>query len=306
MLQHKSSSGRKSPRRILSLICLAGLIICCCLFCAGRYREYREKAANDELARIVSQAEESAAWKTQSPNGSAASKDTAGSGASGDAADTGVSKDSAGAGASDPMESPALTDAGGMLVPYASLWQQNPDLGGWLRIENTIINYPVMYTPDDPEYYLYRAFDQSDSASGCLFIGESMTPDSSYILIHGHRMNNGTMFGELSEYADEEYAREHSVIRFDSLYEEREYKVLAAFYSKVYYQSDTDVFRYYAYTNLDSEETFNEFYSYLRDSALYLLDGAEYGDDLLALSTCSYHTDNGRFVVIAKRIREIS
>ncbi len=96
-----------------------------------------------------------------------------------------------------------------MLPQYEALWQQNNDLAGWLSIDGTEIDAPVMYTPDDPEYYLRRAFDGSSAVSGCLFIDGGCMLDSNFLLIYGHRMNDGTMFGSLSRYAEEDYAREH-------------------------------------------------------------------------------------------------
>lgn len=190
-----------------------------------------------------------------------------------------------------------------ILAQYAGLWEQNHDLAGWLRIENTAIDYPVMYTPEEPEYYLHRAFDGSEANSGSLFVGEKCAPEASHVIIYGHHMKNNTMFGTLPEYADPEYAKKHSIICYDTLYEEKQYEVLAAFYSKIY-PEDTkeEVFRYYWYTDLSREEIFNQYIKKINEAALYDTGiEAEYGDEILTLSTCSYHTDDGRFVVVARR-----
>ncbi len=188
----------------------------------------------------------------------------------------------------------------GLLNKYDFLWQQNHHLGGWLLINDTPVNYPVMYTPDDPDYYLRRAFDGGYSASGSLFIAEGCSPDTDHVIIYGHHMKNHTMFGSLPLYESTDYAQKHAVIHFDTLTEEREYQVLAAFYSRVYRQDEENVFRYYQYTNLSDPNIFAEYIEQVRLSALYDTGvEAVYGDRLLTLSTCSYHTDNGRFVVIA-------
>ena len=191
----------------------------------------------------------------------------------------------------------------GMLAAYAPLFACNPDLFGWIKIEGTKLNYPVMHTPDDPEYYLRRAFDGSRSMSGVPFLDGRCFEGCGNYLIYGHHMKNGTMFAPITSYAKESFWREHPVIRFDTRSEIGTYEVVAAFYSKVYSVDDVDVFRYYAYTDLSDPATFEEYGARIKGAALYDT-GVEvaYGDQLLTLSTCEYHTDNGRFVVVAKKV----
>lgn len=186
----------------------------------------------------------------------------------------------------------------GNLIQYDELWQQNQDLAGWLTMEG--VDLPVMYTPEDPEYYLRRAFDGSYALSGSLFLAEGWSPQSNHAIIYGHNMNNGDMFGNLDRYRDKEYAQAHPLLRFDTLTEEREYTVLAAFYSQVYPQHDQDAFHYYQYTDLSAPEVFQEYLQKVQAAALYDTGARpQYGDRLLTLSTCSYHKKNGRFVVVA-------
>jgi len=183
--------------------------------------------------------------------------------------------------------------------PYEDLARENPDLAGWLSIEGTAVDYPVMWTPEEPEYYLRRAFDRSRSVSGSLFIGEGCAPDSAHVIVYGHNMRDGSMFGSLSRYAQEDYAAAHPVIRFDTLTRTGEYRVLAAFYSHAYTPGE-EGFRYYRYTDLSQPEAFEDYVRQARASALYDTGTqAEYGDCLLTLSTCSYHRENGTFVVVA-------
>ena len=195
------------------------------------------------------------------------------------------------------------TGAGsGRLAGYALLHQENPDLAGWLAIPGTVVDYPVMFTPEEPEYYLRRAFDGSYAVGGSLFIGEGCTPEGSHVIIYGHRMDNGSMFGGLSAYAQADYAAEHPVIRYDTLDREGEYQVMAAFYSRVYTDRDENVFRYYQYSNLSDPAVFQSYVDQVKAAALYDTGvEASYGDRLLTLSTCSYHTDDGRFVVVARQ-----
>lgn len=195
-----------------------------------------------------------------------------------------------------------VPETGGMLPQYAALWEQNHDLGGWLSVPDTVIDYPVMFTPEEPERYLRRAFDGSDAVSGSLFLGKDSTPEGNHAIIYGHNMKNGTMFGTLSDYADPAYAAAHPVIRFDTLEESRKYEVLAAFHGKVYTDRDgDDVFRYYRYTDLSDPETFAAYVRRVKETALYDTGvEAAYGDRLLTLSTCSGRSRDSRFVVVAR------
>lgn len=189
---------------------------------------------------------------------------------------------------------------------YQPLVHENSDLAAWLIIEGTEVNYPVMYTPDTPEYYLRKAFDGSYALSGSLFIGVDCIPDGSNIIIYGHNMKDNSMFGSLDSYADEDYAREHQEIIYDLIqpdgsYERLTFEVMAAFYSRIYSVDEENMFRYYYATDLSAPEDFQSYVEQTMAASLYDLGvTAEYGDRLLTLSTCSYHTEDGRFVVVAR------
>lgn len=187
---------------------------------------------------------------------------------------------------------------------FDSLGKMNPDYVGWLTIEDTLIDYPVMKSSeDDPEYYLHRDFDGNNSFSGCLFIGEGCSSESKAFVIYGHNMNNETMFGALDEYYDYNYAINHKDIRFFTHGEERVYRVFAAFQTKVYSDRE-DVFKYYeAVGDLDEAEYNDAVENIRRMSQPSLPDAPQYPAQLMFLSTCSYHTDDGRFVVAAYRIQ---
>lgn len=192
--------------------------------------------------------------------------------------------------------------ASGILSQYDELWQKNHDMAGWLRIEGTAIDYPVMYTPDEPEHYLHLSFSGEWAASGCLFIGEGWSEAAGHTIIYGHHMKDGSMLTGLEEYAASDFAAAHPVIQYDTLTEEGRYEILAAFYSRVYSTEEEGGFRYYQYTDLSDPERFAEYLRQVKASALYDTGlTAAYGDPLLTLSTCSYHTDGGRFVVVAKK-----
>ncbi|MBQ9228717.1 MAG: class B sortase [Eubacterium sp.] len=188
--------------------------------------------------------------------------------------------------------------------PYAALLAENSDFQGWLSVEDTVIDYPVMQSgADDPEYYLRRNFNGEPSTAGCLFIGGGCDIDSDCFIIYGHNMSTDIMFGTLDRYADPAYAADHTIVRLVTPEEDREYQVFAAFQSKIY--NDTDqIFKYYDAVGSLAPEQYGETVENLRSlSVIDLAQAQQYPAQLLLLSTCSYHTTNGRFVVAAYRVK---
>ena len=191
-----------------------------------------------------------------------------------------------------------------VLDEYKTLYQKNKKLIGWLKIDDTLIDYPVMQTSDN-EYYLDHNYNQEYDKNGSLFLDCNCTayPQSTNLIIYGHHMKSGQMFGGLQKYAKEAYAQKHSTIQFDTIYEKGTYQVMYVFRSKVYNENDI-VFKYYQFIEANSEEEFN---SYMREmEAVSLYDTgvtASFGDSILTLSTCDYSQEDGRFVVVAKKIK---
>lgn len=187
---------------------------------------------------------------------------------------------------------------------YDALHESNPDLFGWIEIEGTKVNYPVMHTPKNPQYYLRRNFEGKKATSGVPFLDAKCYENCGNYIVYGHNMKNGTMFHTLMSYAKKSFYKEHPIIWFDTLDKPGEYQIIAVFYSQVYSVYDEDVFRFYNYTDLTDEERFNEYISEVHKAQIYDTGfTAEYGDQLLTLITCSYHTTNGRLVVVAKEIK---
>jgi len=184
----------------------------------------------------------------------------------------------------------------------AELHAANPDFVGWLQIDDTRINYPVMLCQEDAEYYLYRDMEGKNSSSGVPFLGSGCDLQSDNIIIYGHNMKNGTMFADLLRYREEDFWWEHPKISFDTLEGTKSYEVIAAFQEEVHGQEETGVFRYYAYGGTLTETEFREYAENIRRLSLYDTGKeAVYGEQLLTLSTCSYHRENGRFVVVARK-----
>ena len=189
------------------------------------------------------------------------------------------------------------------ILPHlAEMYEQNPDLAGWIKIEDTVVDYPVMYTPEDGEKYIYADFQGKFNVAGLPFIEDDccMDPESDNLIIYGHNMKNGSMFASLMKYQKETYWKEHPTILFSTLHEEREYEIVSAFYDKVYYQHE-NCFKFYQFIDARDEARFNEAMDYYYEHALYDTGvTAEYGDRLITLVTCAYHIENGRFVVVAR------
>lgn len=187
-----------------------------------------------------------------------------------------------------------------ILPQYLEISQQNPDFWGWLSIADTVINYPVMYTPQEPEKYLYADFDGNYSFPGTPFLDAQCSSDSDNLMIYSHNMNNGTMFNTLLKYDSITYYQTHPVIQLDTLYETREYEIMAAFYDRIYRENET-AFRFYQLVDAQDEAQFDSFVATVKSKSLYDTGvTAAYGDQLLMLITCSAHTDNGRFVLVAR------
>ena len=207
-------------------------------------------------------------------------------------------------GQTDGNSEPQEASESAMLRKYAALYQENEDFVGWLSIEGTGIDYPVLQCEDD-EYYLHHDFYGEDSKYGCLYVREQADlDDGTNFIIYGHNMRDGAMFGDLDLYLKESFFQEHPTIHFDTLYEERVYEIVAVFRSQVYRAGD-EVFKYYQFYEADTREEFEEFYRNIKALSIYDTGvEAEFGDTFLTCSTCAYHVEDGRFVVVAKRWQE--
>ena len=184
-----------------------------------------------------------------------------------------------------------------------TLKSENSDIIGWIEIENTKINYPVLQSTDD-EYYLTHNYKKEKTEKGSIFFSKDYNWDrpSDNLQIYGHNLGNGEMFQELLKYTDEKFYKEHPNIRFTTANEDSIFEIIAVFKSKVYYKSDKDVFRYYYFINAETEKEYNDFIENAKKASLYKINAtAKYKEQLMTLSTCSYHTEDGRFVVVARK-----
>ena len=189
------------------------------------------------------------------------------------------------------------------MLQVQELQKENPDVVGWIEIEETNINYPVLQGTDN-SYYMTHNYKKEETKDGSIFLDKDYdwSIPSSNLLMYGHNMGDGAMFQDLLKYENEEFYKQHPIVRFTTATEDAEYEIISAFKSRVYYKSEKNVFRYYYFINADNEEEYNEFVSNAKEASFYDTGkAAEYGDQLMTLSTCSYHTEDGRFAVVARK-----
>lgn len=185
------------------------------------------------------------------------------------------------------------------------LQEENSDIVGWIRIGDTSINYPLLQTTDN-EYYLTHNYKKEKSSYGSIYINSNsdITDVNSNVIIYGHSFKETQMFKELIKYKDKSFYEEHPIIYIATDEEETEYEIINVFLSKVFYQHETDVFRYYDYHNFENEKEYNEYLKNCKEIELYDTGViAEYGEQLITLITCEYSQENGRIVVVAKKVK---
>lgn len=292
----KKNSKRAKRYRIAGVICVLAAIGCFGYF---TYTSYLEEQSALEMKRLQDMQNmtghyiEEEAFSESVPDEKEAAQEAA--------ADTEQEK----ADEEKEEEPQKIPD---ILPEYEKIYAENEDLVGWLQIEDTSVNYPVLQsdTEKDSQFYLTHSFAKKKDKNGSLFMdyrNDFLNRDTN-LIIYGHNMKSGAMFGSLKKYLDEEYLEEHKTIQFDTIYERGTYEVIGAFLSEVSFQ-DEYTFRYYNFLNAENESEFEAFrVNVMQLDALKkgTLD-AEYGDELLTLSTCSSYTDEGRMFIIAKRIK---
>lgn len=278
ILRNRRRTRLYTVSRILFILFFLVFTVSAVLTAYQLYRDRKDAEFYDELSHMVT--EPSVTETIAQPEGTT---------------DPAASDPDATEGTTEPAE-PAI------LAKYQNVYSMNNDLYGWLSIDGTSFNYPVVHTPEDEEYYLRRGFNGKASRGGVPFMDADCETGCGNYLIYGHNMNNGTMFAQLLAYDREEFWKEHPVISFDTLYEEGDYEVISAFYSRVFYQYETNVFRFYNYHDLTDPEVYQEYVDQVKAASIYDTGiDASYGEDLITLITCSYGRRHERFVVVAKK-----
>ena len=192
---------------------------------------------------------------------------------------------------------------------FAALYERNNDLAGWITIDGTHVDYPVMLSPLDGEYYMRHNFEGKRDSHGLPFLDNrcEIAPKSQIQIIYGHNINTGIMFHDLLLYQDEEFWKEHQYITYDTLYDEGVYQIVAAFVFETW-RLKPESFQFNRYTEfyagIATEKRFGNYKENIEKLALYDT-GLDFGldDQLLILATCEYSARNGRFVLLAKLVQ---
>ncbi|MBP9996065.1 MAG: class B sortase [Lachnospiraceae bacterium] len=195
-------------------------------------------------------------------------------------------------------------DAPPILKKYETLYNKNKKIVGWITIKGCNIDYPVMQTNNN-EYYLDHNYQQDYDKNGSIFMDMNCTPafPNDNMILYGHHMKSGKMFGNLNYYAKQDFYSQNPTFTFDTIYEEGEYAVMYVFRSRIYSEEEI-VFKYYQFIDAMSEDEFNSNMNEMAELSLYDTGvSATYGDKLITLSTCDSSEPDGRFVVVAKKIR---
>jgi len=190
-----------------------------------------------------------------------------------------------------------------ILEELQAIYELNNDLVGWITIEGTNIDYPVMETPKDSDYYLHTSFYHEYSDEGCLYVRAAcdVFKPSDNVTIYGHNMLNGSMFRHLHKYKEKDFYESHKYVQFDTLYERHTYEIIAVFQTSGTYGEG---FAYHLFDDTKNPDVFDEFVAQCKALSLYEIETtAQHGDKLITLSTCDKTAlENGRLVVVAKRI----
>lgn len=188
-----------------------------------------------------------------------------------------------------------------MQVKVSELKEKYPNLVGWVKIDGTNIDYPVMQWTDNEHYLTYK-YDGTKSKLGSIYLHKDadVNKPSSNFIIYGHNITTGVMFNELLDYKRQSFYNDHKIIHFTTEDKDAEYEIVSVFTSKVYNDNE-NVFKYYKFIDARNEAEYNDYISNVKRLSLYNTGvDAKYGDQLITLTTCEYSQKNGRIVVVAR------
>lgn len=192
-----------------------------------------------------------------------------------------------------------------ILPEYRKMYKTNSDLTGWIVIDGTDINYPVVQSRVYQEFYLDHNFDGEEDDAGSIFAdarNDVFLPDDN-IIIYGHNMKNGTMFGTLQYYLDKDYYYGHRRISFDTLYKRKVYEIAVVGLSKIS-EEGQDTFKYYNFLNAKNKKAFKKYVENIKKLEAYDTGtDLKYGDKLITLSTCNSVEEDGRLFIVAKEVK---
>lgn len=195
------------------------------------------------------------------------------------------------------------TETPDILEEYLGAYSLNKKLIGWIKIDGTKVDYPVLQTVNN-DYYLDHNFNQEEDRNGSIFLDTecSIWPRSQNLILYGHNMKSGKMFGSLKSYKEQSFFEKHPQIQFDTIYEKGIYDVMYVF-SEVVHDETEVAFKYYQFISANSEVEYDSYMNDMSEMSLYDTGVTSvYGDALITLSTCDYSQGAERFVIVAKKV----
>ena len=210
-----------------------------------------------------------------------------------------------------PSPTPSPTPKPTIMPRCNELLTESPDVVGWLTLEGCKIDYAIVQGEDN-DFYLDHSIDGSKKYEGWLFLGVEgdVLENKKNLVIHGHNMANGRMFGNLSKYDVTrggeialKFYKENPTFRFDTLYEENVYKIMAV----MMVDADENPFFNFMYNAFSSPETFERFCTFIERRSMFVTGvDVNADDELVMLSTCTAHWQlaNGRLIVVGRKVRE--
>lgn len=285
-----------SPRQVVGVICMAGAVVCFLVFLGS---EYHDRQKTRELERIKIEQEISAAsdWISAKVL-DVLQIDKPGIQEEVIVAQTETVENEVYA--AEPIQ-----EIGPQVLPeFQALYEQNSDFAGWITIEGTEIDYPVMQAvAQSSDFYLDHNFDGKEDINGSIFLDSrnNLEEPNDNMIVYGHNMKSGMMFGDLKEYLEPAFWKEHKIVKFNTIYEKAEYEIVAVCLSKVSEDGDGE-FKYYDFIDAGNKKSFKRYVKNLK--ALNIMDekiSLSYGDKLLTLSTCNNYTEDGRLFLVAKK-----
>ncbi len=292
-----------SPRQVVGVICMAGAVVCFLVFLGS---EYHDRQKTKELERIKSEREISAAsdWLSARVLDEMQAEEAGTQGKEDDA------KEEAIVAQTETVENEVyaaepIQEIGPEILPeYQELYEKNSDFAGWLTLEGTAIDYPVMQAvSQSSDFYLDHDYNGKEDINGSIFLDSrnDLEEPNDNMIIYGHNMKSGMMFGDLKEYLEPAFWKEHKKVIFNTIYEKAEYEIVAVCLSKVAEDGDGE-FKYYDFINAGNKKAFKRYVKNLEK--LNIMDeeiSLSYGDKLLTLSTCNNYTEDGRLFLVAKK-----
>lgn len=275
----EEAEGKVKYQKVLGLVCVGLAVICFGVFGILEVKDYiSAQKAKERIEKIQLEQEQSTKEEKELPEQTT----------------------------ENPWERTNIDPATLTILPeYQDLYHQNNEMIGWIQVVDTPINYPVMQKPLDNEFYLWHNFEKEEDRNGTIFMDyrSDAVNETTNTILYGHNRKTGMMFGSLKEYLDPEYYQSHQQIIFSTLYEHREYQVVALCMSEVKYQDEND-YRYYNFIHANNDAEFDAFLSNIKSLSVYGDDiSLSKTDKILTLSTCNSYTDDGRLFIVAKRIK---